>query len=188
MLTNNLDLNWFALHVRPRYEKQVATILGYKGLDAFLPTYRSRRRWADRYKTVELPLFPGYVFSRFRSAAFVPVMTTPGVIDILRTGNLISPVDEHEIHSLQTLMTTTLSFEPWEYLAVGQRVRIDNGPLKNVTGILVNVKKTARVLLSVTLLKRSVLVEIDRDWIKPCENFAFIASLRQDVSVGQPSR
>ena len=138
------------------------------GFEECLPLYSARRKWADRFKTVEMPLFPGYVFCKFDRSTLVPILNTPGVIGIVRAGRTLLPVEEREIANLQALTNCGLKSEPWPYLAVGQRVRIEAGPLFGLEGLLVEVRKSPRLLLSVALLQRSVLVEIDREWVMPC--------------------
>ena len=95
--------SWFALHVRVRQEKTVSHILSRKGFEQFVPVYRSKRKWTDRIKELDVPLFPGYVFCRFQPEARVPVVTTPGVVDIVRCGRMLTPVDPAEIAALQAL-------------------------------------------------------------------------------------
>jgi len=89
--------SWFALHVKSRQEKIVSQILDSKGFEQFLPVYRSKRIWVDRVREIDLPLFPGYLFCRFSPEARIPVVTTPGVVDIVRCGPMFAPVDPAEI-------------------------------------------------------------------------------------------
>src|SRR5713226_4572887 len=103
MLLASSDRRWFALQVRPRYEKAAARALHNKGYEEFLPLYRSRRRWTDRVKEINLPLIPGYVFCRFDSSVVVPIVTTPGVIRIAGYGKTPAPVDESEITAIQAV-------------------------------------------------------------------------------------
>lgn len=158
-------LLWFALRVRPRHDKTVSLTLRNSGFEECLPLYRARHKWADRFKIVELPLFPGYVFCRFDPLSLLPILNTPGVIDIVRSGRVLLPVKDSEIADFQRLAKSGLHSEPWPYLHVGQRVRIEGGPLFGLEGLLVEIRKSLRLVLSVGLLQRSVLVEIDRDWI-----------------------
>jgi transcription antitermination factor NusG len=160
-------LPWFALQVRNRYEKLTAAFLQNKGYECFLPFYKCRRRWSDRIKELELPLFPGYVFCRFDVSKRLPILVTPGVLLIVGIGKVPIPVEENEIAALQSIAKSTLQAGPWPYLQVGQRVRIEFGPLQGAEGILVAVRKTHRLVVSVTLLQRSVAVEIDEDWAIP---------------------
>jgi len=161
------DAPWFALHVRSRCEKAVAASLRSKGYEEFLPLYRSRNHWSDRVKNVDLPLFPGYVFCRLQPSRRLPVLTTPGVVSIIGSGKIPQPVEPAELAAIQSLAKSGLPAIPWPYLKAGERVLIEHGALEGIEGILTAVKKECRVVLSVTLLQRSVAVEIDRNSIRP---------------------
>ena len=158
---------WFALQVRSRHEKTVAAYLDGKGYEWFLPTYQLRKRWSDRVKDVELALFPGYLFCRFDPQDRLPILKTPGMISIVGTAKTPTAVDEVEIEALRTLVQSGLPRQPWPYLQVGQRVRIEHGSLTGIEGILLRHKGQDRMVLSVTLLQRSTAVEIDGTWVSP---------------------
>jgi len=161
------DHCWFALHVKPRHERAVVRGLENKGFEHFLPLYQARRRWSDRYKTVALPLFPGYVFSRFEPQCRVPILTVPGVLRIVGAGRTPLPVEDSEIAALQSIVKSGLPAHPWPFLKAGQAVSIEGGPLCGLTGILLDFKGSQRLIVSVTLLQRSVAVEIESDWVMP---------------------
>jgi transcription antitermination factor NusG len=156
---------WFALGVKPRFDKAVARMLESKGFETLLPLYKKRHRYAARCKVSELPLFPGYVFCRFNVLTRLPILTTPGVTQILGTGNTPIPLSENEIVSLQTAIKSDLPLQPFPFLQVGQRVRIEDGVLAGVVGIVIRSKQSLRLVLSITLLQRSVLLEIDQHQI-----------------------
>ena len=158
---------WFALRVRPRWEKIAAEILRNKGYDEFVPLHKSRRRWSDRYKELELPLFPGYLFCRLSPDAHAPVLTTPGVLYFVGIGRMPLPIEDREIEAVRAILASGLAAEPWPFLRTGSTVRIDDGPLQGLEGILLQLKPRHRLVVSVTLLQRSVAVEIDRDWVTP---------------------
>ncbi len=160
-------LPWYALHVRPRYEKQISQTLKSKGFEEFLPLYTSRRRWSDRWKTVEFPLFPGYLFCRLSEEIRLPVLTIPGVIRVVGAGGLWIPVNEQEIQAVLKIVKSGLAAEPWPYLKSGQRVLIVEGKLAGLEGIFLKKKGVQRVVVSIELLQRSVAVEIDASWIRP---------------------
>lgn len=159
--------HWFALTVRPQHEKSTARALSNQGLEGFLPLYLTRRRWSDRIKELELPLFAGYVFCRFAPEHRLGVLTTPGVTSIVGFGGAPVPVNDQEIAALQQTVASGLPVQPWPFLECGQRVRIERGPLRGLEAILVRSKDFWRVVLNVDLLRRSVAVEIDRDVISP---------------------
>ena len=158
---------WFALAVKPRHEKAVARNLDRKGLETFLPLYSSRRRWSDRMKTVQLSLFPGYVFCRFGQERRLDVLNLPSVISIVGFGNAAVPVPDAEIEAVRILLASGRRVGPWPYLKVGQRVHVERGALAGVEGILAREKDAWRVVISVEILQRSVAVEIDREMISP---------------------
>lgn len=162
--------SWYALEVRSRYEKSVYSYLTREGFEAFLPLYRERHRWADRTKTVELPLFPGYLFCRFEPVRSHPVLKSPGVMGVVRLGDEPAMVDSAEIEALRRAQAARLTSEAWPQLIRGQRVRMSDGPLAGLHGTVIEIRNTLRLILSVTLLQRSVLVEIDRDWVAPASS------------------
>ena len=157
---------WFALQVKSRSEKIVGTIAHNKGFEVFLPLYESRRRWSDRFKSVEVPLFPGYVFCRLNPECRLPLLTIPGVSHFVGIGRTPVPIDDAEIAALQAAIRAGLGAEPCPFLEVGHRVRLEGGPLEGLEGLLVEIRKQQRIVVSVSLLRRSVAVEIQRDWVR----------------------
>ena len=164
------NADWFALHVRARWEQSIAKILTGKGYETLLPTYRSERRWGGRLRTVDAPLFPSYVFCRFDVLKRLPILVTPGVVAIVSRGRVPVPVEQSEIAAIQTLVSSGAQAEPWPYLEVGERVRIEDTALQGVEGILLDLKGSRRIVVSVSLLQRSVALEIDRAVITPVCN------------------
>src|ERR1051326_4076940 len=160
-------LPWFAIQVKSTHEKRVSSLLQYQTYECFLPLYTDRRRWSDRIKRVELPLFPGYVFSRFTSAGRIPILKTPSVISIVGIGGTPTPIDECEIAAIQRVVASGFGLSPHPFLQIGQRVRINGGSLYGLEGLVADVRKRDRLILCVTLLQRSVAVEIDSAWVTP---------------------
>ncbi len=158
---------WYAVRVRSNYERTVSTVLSHKGVEQFLPTYRSRRVWTDRVKTMDLPLFPGYVFCRVALDERNRVVTTEGVVGFVGAGRQPIPVTESEIDAIRRIVDSQAPTEPWPFLKIGQTVRINYGSLSGLDGILVRVKNSWRLVVSVTLLERSVAVEIDAAYVTP---------------------
>ncbi len=153
-------LQWFALRVKPRTERVVADALRGKGYEEFLPLHAERRRWSDRVKTVQAPLFAGYVFCRFDVQLRLSILTTPGVMHVVSTGQVPQPIADEEMTSLRLLVDSGLSVEPWPYQFVGKRVTIVSGPLTGTSGILQSIKNKDRLVVSISLLQRSVAVEV----------------------------
>ena len=164
--TGGTQFPWFALQVRTKHEAGVAEFLRGRGYDPFLPIRQSRKVWSDRIKVVDAPLFPGYMFCRVNIEDRMPILTAPGVIRIVGYNRVPVAVDEAEIKSLQALVTSGLPHQPWPFLRIGAQFQIESGPLQGLKGILVEVRGAHRLVLSVTLLQRSVAVEIDAAFVK----------------------
>jgi len=176
---------WYALQVWSRREAPVANSLRGQGFACFLPLYKSKRRWSDRVKEMEQPLFPGYLFCRLDLSNRGPLLMTPGVQRIVGVGRTPIPVEEREIESVRQALCSGLPNQPWPYLQVGERVRVNYGSLLDLEGILVKFKGSNRVVLSVTLLQRSVAMEIDLAWLSPIREAKTAPASR--VLAGRPT-
>jgi len=152
---------WYGILTRSNQEKLACLGLEERGYQPFLPVYKCRRRWTDRVVNAELPLFPGYIFCQFDHRRRLPVVTAPGVAQIVGCGQQPAPIPESEIEAIRTVVTSGLSVEPAPFLRAGQRVRVTYGPLKNVEGTLLLKKSFTCLVVSIEMLQRSVSVEID---------------------------
>jgi transcription antitermination factor NusG len=161
----NQQWPWFAILARTGRERTATMLLENAGYECYLPVSKFVRRWSDRMKEVEVPLFPGYLFCRMNQHNRLPVLMTPGVIQIVGVGKTPIPVEEQEIAAIQRVGKSGLPTMPWPYLEVGHVVRIEEGPLDGLTGVVLKIKSGLKLVLSVSLLQRSVAVEIDRRWI-----------------------
>lgn len=159
---------WYVVRVRSNFERIAVSSLNEKGYETFLPLYRARRRWSDRTKEIDVPLFSGYSFCRFDASRRLPILQTPGVVAIVSsaaTGPI--PVEDSEIEAVRTMVATGLPVGPWPFLSEGDFVTVERGPLTGVEGCIVQVKAHYRLVVSISLLQRSVYAEIDRDWVVP---------------------
>ena len=164
------NYRWFALQVKTRYEKTVANLLGGQDYECFLPVYKYRRRWSDRMKEIEAPLFPGYLFCRFNVQKRRPIVVTPGVLQIVGLGGKAIPVDDGEIAAVQTVVNSGLLCQPWPFLRKGDWLTIDHGAFRGLEGILLEYKGQYRLVVSISLLHRAVAVEIDALWVQAARN------------------
>ena len=160
-------LQWYAVKCRSKCEGIASSNLQAKGYQQFLPLVRSRRRWSDRTKELSVPLFPGYVFCRFHAAHRVPILESAGVAGIVAFGPRLASIPAEEILAVETMLRLCQHVEPLPFLPLGQKIRIERGPLAGVEGTVVALKNGFRLVASVTLLQRSVSVELDRDWACP---------------------
>ncbi|MGA2579390.1 MAG: transcription termination/antitermination NusG family protein [Bryobacteraceae bacterium] len=160
---------WYALQVASRCEKAVASGLALRGYREFLPLFHSRRKWSDRLQDVDLPLFPGYVFCRLEVNHRLPALQIPGVVRIVGLGKVPIPVDEDEIAAVESIVRSGLLAQPWPFLKVGQTVTIEDGPLRSVSGIVTEINGADHLIVSITLLQRSLAVAIARNSIRPAD-------------------
>ena len=153
--------------MRSRFEKSVASAARSKGYEVMFPLYRVRHNWSDRSKSVDLPLFPGYLFCRLEAEQRFPVLTIPGVVHVVEIGKVPVPIDDAEMDAIQNAIKADLKIEPWPFLEAGERVRLSSGPLGGREGFLVNSPERHRVVVSLAALERSIAVEIDHSWLAP---------------------
>lgn len=160
-------LQWFALKVRARAEKTAETILKSRGIDVFCPSYAERRRYSDRIKNIETALFPGYLFCKLAWANRFPALSAPNVEYIVGFGSEPTPIADAEVAAVRKVINSGAACAPHPYLRVGQKVRLDSGPLSSLEGILVGKRGSERLVISVDLLQRSVAAEIDSAFVRP---------------------
>ena len=169
---SNCDAPWFALRVKPRHEKSVSWALANRGYLTYLPCYTALRRWSDRTKRVRLPLFPCYLFCRIRIEDRLPVLVVPSVRSIVGFGGRPCAVEEAQIREVQRVEESGLPAMPWPFVQLGEKVQLTAGPLSGLRGVIEQFKGVDRLIVSVELLKRSVAVEIDRQWAIPANPVA----------------
>jgi len=160
------NVNWFALRVRSNFERVALMHLRERGFEEFSPSYTAERQWSDRKKIIERFLFPGYVFSRFNPDNRRPVLTVPGVVNLVSFGDKPCPIPDEEILSIQRMTQSGLLVTPYPFLSKGQIVILERGPLTGLQGIVQEVKGALRLVVSISILQRSVSVEVDRTWVR----------------------
>jgi transcription antitermination factor NusG len=158
---------WLAVQIRQTGRASCERMLDYAGIEFFSPCAIVERRWSDRVKRVEVPLFPGYLFCRIDPTRRLPILQIPGVLSIVSAGKAPLYVEAAELDAIRAALHANLPLTPVPYLAIGQKISITSGPLQGLEGILEQVKSRRRLLLSVTMLHRSVAVELDLDQTCP---------------------
>ena len=158
---------WYVTCTSPRHEKRVSQQLQERGIASFLPLYASVRRWKDRRKVLELPLFPGYVFVQMNPRNRLDLLRLPGVLGLICFQGKPAEVARIEIDNLRQGLSDRSLVQPHPFLSSGRRVRIRSGPMTGVEGIFVRKRDQTRVVLSISLIQRSVSVEIDEADVEP---------------------
>jgi len=160
--TASEQAKWFAIQTRSRHEKKVATELREKGLSIFLPLYSSVHRWSDRRKTVQLPLFPGYVFVQtvYSPENRIAVLQVPGVAYFVGDQGRGTPIPEKQIEDIRTILDKDIPFEIYPFVKVGQRVRIRGGSLDGLEGTLLAKNADRSLAVSIELIQKTVVVRV----------------------------
>jgi transcription termination/antitermination protein NusG len=155
-------MQWYAVATRSRHEKVVAEQLWQKQIECFLPLKEVMSRWKDRRKKVQFPLFPGYLFVHvpIRSRR-LDILKVPSVVRLIGFQGEPEPIPENQIQAVRTLVFSQLPLDPFPYLNEGDLVEIVRGPLRGLTGRLVEKKSKYKFVLAVDLIQQAVACEVD---------------------------
>lgn len=156
----NEDL-WYAAQTSSRHEKKVAEHFQQRSIEYFLPLYDSVHRWSNGNHRVQLPLFPGYIFLRIALCDRLRALEVPGFVRLVGFSGIPFPLAEAEISRMRIALQAGIQAAPYRYLTRGTRVEITRGPLQGTTGILLRQRGLTRVVISVDLIMRSMVVEVD---------------------------
>jgi transcription antitermination factor NusG len=169
------ELRWYALYTSANHEKGVAEQLARRSIEKFLPLYESVRRWKDRRKLLQLPLFPGYVFVRVALRNRLPILQIPGVVRLVGSNGTPTPLFDEEVESLRRALESEVRAEPHPYLSKGRKVQISTGPLAGRNAIVIRHKGKRRVVISTELIQRSIMLDIDVLDVVPIRSRSTIA-------------
>jgi transcription antitermination factor NusG len=163
--TDSLQLRWYAAYTCANHEKRVREQLEERSVESYLPLYETMRRWKDRTARLQLPLFPGYTFVRIALKDRLRVLEIPSVVRLVGFNGRPAALPEEQIERLKKGLAGGV--RPHPYLAVGRQVRIKGGPLEGQEGILLRKKGNFRVVISIDLIQRSMIVDVDAADIEP---------------------
>jgi transcription antitermination factor NusG len=173
----DFDSRWYAAYTTPRHEKRLAEHFDVRRIEHFLPLYHVQRRWKDGSKvSLELPLFPNYIFVRIARRDRVRVLEVPGVLFIAGSGREPTPLPDDEIEALRRGLALW-KIEPHYYLVVGEKACINAGPFAGMQGVLIRKKNNLRVVLTLPLIMQSVAVEVDAHDVVPVDPVRFPVAL-----------
>ena len=169
LLGGLVPCEWFAVRTRPRHEKVVTSQLENSGIETFLPLCPQVRSWSDRRKIIDFPLFPGYVFVWTSPATQTRarIFQIKGILGFVGPNNQATPIPPHQIEAVRSLLKAQIECRPHPYLAAGQRVRIQNGALKGLEGILVRIANDHSLVVSVDLINRAVSIRLEGYEVDP---------------------
>jgi transcription antitermination factor NusG len=162
-----LDSRWYAAYTCANHEKRVREQLEQRSVESFLPVYETVRRWKDRRMRLQLPLFPGYLFVRMAVVDRLRVLQVPGVVRLVGFSGQLAALPDEEIEGLKKGLSGGVRAEPHPFLTAGRRVRVTRGPFEGRRGILLRIKGKLRLVLSIELIMRSVVIDVAIDDVEP---------------------
>lgn len=155
--------DWHALQIRARFERRSSQRLPNRNCEMLLPVARERRRWTDRYETVELPMFPGYVFVRavLKPADRLAILQSNGVFGFVTFNGSLARIPDRLIGNLRRIAEQNLSWSPYRFIASGPLARIGSGALEGVEGILALDKAGKKLVISIEPMQRSIAISLE---------------------------
>ena len=153
---------WHVLHVLTNHEKKVAQHLQVRSIEHYLPLYREKVRWTDRTVVAERPLFSGYVFARFESQSRIPVISAPGVLRLLGD-QLWDLVEDVELEKIRTGLAKGMNLRPHPPITVGTKVRIRVGVFEGVEGVVSELRKQCKVIITLAAVHQCFSLETEID-------------------------
>jgi transcription antitermination factor NusG len=162
-----VEPRWYAAYTCARHEKRVAEQLERRSVELFLPLYETVQRWKNGRARVQLPLFPGYVFVHIALRDRLQVLEVPSVVRLVGFNGNPTPLADGEVEALREGLVQRMRAAPHPFLTVGKRARVRSGPFAGLEGILLRRKGNCRFVLSIELIRRSIIVDIDAADFEP---------------------
>mgnify|MGYP000480525724 FL=1 len=157
---------WIAVYTKPRHEKTVENELLKKGFEVYLPLLKQRRKWSDRKKWVEFPLFRSYIFVKTEIKNALFVLQTLGVVKVVKFGGEVAVIQNDSIQAIKLMIEGGYMPEATDYFVKGDPVEVKDGPLKGLVGEVIRVDNHDRLLVRVDAIQHSVSVQINRAFLK----------------------
>ncbi|MDT3697558.1 MAG: UpxY family transcription antiterminator [Ignavibacterium sp.] len=152
--------NWYVLYTRPRAEFKVERSLKIKGIDVFLPVKKTIKQWSDRKKVITSPLFTSYIFIYTDEKERLLSLEDKLIVRCLCDGRKPAVVPEWQIESLKMMLQKDLEPKIFEGLVSGDKIQITNGPLKGISGVIIKMKNSNQLAISIELINRTVIVHL----------------------------
>ncbi|MBN1479165.1 UpxY family transcription antiterminator [candidate division KSB1 bacterium] len=161
---------WYAFYIRARHEKKVSAQIQRAGIESFLPLEKKLKKWQDRKKWVETPLFPSYVFTKIAYKSRYDILEVPSVVGIVGFHNEPCPVRQNEIDAIKLLLAHDSSYDVVPGLVQGSCVRICSGPLEGLEAQIAQVRGKERIVISIPALAKSIIMNTTGTMLKMIES------------------
>jgi len=159
---------WYAVHTRSRFEKKVNAILQKSSITSYLPVRKIKRKWKDRKKIIDFPLFPCYLFVRIPLIDKKKVIQTKGVVKIIGFPEPV-PVPDNQIDALKRFENRDIKVDPYPEFLPGKEIEVKKGPFRGIRGHIIEKNHKYRLVVGLELISRIVSVEIDIEDLRPID-------------------
>ena len=162
---------WIAVYTKSNHEKVVIQELEKKNIESYCPILKQRRQWSDRKRWVEFPLFRSYVFAKIELKNSLYILETMGVHHIIKFQGNISTIPDEIIQNIKSMIDGDFTIEQIEYFVKGDEVKVVDGPLKGMEGIVVKIKNENKLVLKVAAIQQAIAVQIPPGYLKPMKKY-----------------
>lgn len=163
------ESEWYAAYTLPNNEKKVYQELLKRGEEAYLPTHKVLRQWKDRKKQLNVPLFPNYVFLKTAKFNLWPMLEIYGLVRYVTFNGKPAVIPEKEIEAIKQVMSLDMRINEVsreETCMIGERVRIMQGPLLGLEGVVVSRKDKKRLLIGFRTINQTISVDVSVDFLE----------------------
>lgn len=161
------QLNWFVIYTMPHHEKKIHTKLQKEGINSYLPTQVTLKKWSDRKKKVTEPLFSCYLFVQISIKDYYKVLNTPGVIRYICFCGKAVTISDSKIQTIKNLLENKFELEDTQLnFQIGDKVQIIHGSLRGIDGELVMFNNQKRVIIRIEEINKSLFVNIPTNYLQ----------------------
>lgn len=168
---DTLTANWYAIYTKPRWEKKVHALITGRKIDCYCPLNKVRRKWSDRYKTIEEPLFKSYVFVKMNEQDMAVVRSVDGVVNFVYWLGKPAIIKEGDIIRIKRFLNEYNSVEVYALgsLKPGAKVLITSGVLMDKSAKVLS-HRNKKVILEIETLGCKLVAEVPKDHVLPFKN------------------
>lgn len=163
---SRLTCQWHALYTFPKQEKKIERQLSQNSIDCYLPLVIERRKWTDRIKKIELPLFPCYIFVHINKRQVSDVLGIQGAARLVKFEGEPAVISQSEIDRIKLLLNADTDITNEEAIVTGATYRVNYGPFAGLEGALIRKKGKSRLVVSVRMIGQAVSVEVPRAYLE----------------------
>lgn len=164
----NSEYKWYAVYTRLNHEKKVEESLKEKNVEVFLPKKKTIRKWSDRAKWIEEPLFRPYVFVNVSNKEYYKVLQTPSVISYICFEGKAAPIKDKEIRFLRELVKEPVAYEVINSnFKLSQKVKVTAGPFKDFIGTVIKEKDKTKFVIRIEQVNYLISLDINPEFVEP---------------------